>query len=326
MKKLILYSLLALSAAFCSVWGIDRIINMEVEFFYKLTKVTAEWESQLRKGKFPCYIFAGGSEVRTTIDPAAMFRLHSINAVNAGNHAGFGPVCNAATAMVYIRPGDTFVMSGLESERVDDVPALGAKFAWRCLGWGMFKDGILPVNIRTIVKALVGDSVMICFYAYKKRRNQILNKHWYEHRDVATIHTNGLLEINLDKSKQLVRDNIKGRQNVLDEFVSLCKRIQWCCSQREADFVVMIPLRYEMESARLRNAALALELTRAGIHVLKDHRLGVGVDSSYFSDTTLHLSRKGIDESAQVIGSALKNKNYWREEELMNILNDEAPR
>lgn len=59
----------ALFAGIATVWLIDRKINLEVEFFYELSKVTDQWANSLREKGGCCCIVAGGSEIKTTIDP-----------------------------------------------------------------------------------------------------------------------------------------------------------------------------------------------------------------------------------------------------------------
>lgn len=317
---MILYMVVALFAGIATVWLIDRKINLEVEFFYELSKVTDQWANSLREKGGCCCIVAGGSEIKTTIDPEKIRELYGVNVINAGNHAGFGPVCNAATAFQYVREGDVFILSTYCGTNVEDIPVLGAKYALRRLGSKLYDNGIMPKDVRIITKALAGDTVMMALFAYMYNQGRVDDRHWYSYPQTARIHRSSLLEILIDGEFELP----KGKPSIVSfirrrEYISLCKKIQAICMKKNVDFMVLIPVRYDREESRGRNAQLALQLTKAGIPVLKDPRLGAVPDKDYFSDTCYHLKRKGIDDAARILGPAIKNRVYWSENELNGI-------
>ena len=321
MKRLILCAVVALFAGIATVWLIDRRINLEVEFFYDLSKVTDKWASTLREKGGRCFIVSGGSEIKTTIDPEKLEELHGINVINAGNHAGFGPACNAATGFQYVREGDTFILSTLCGTKVEDVPVLGAKYALRRLGLKLYHNGVLPRDARVVTKALAGDSVMMAFYAYMYKWGRVADRHAYANPPIAEIHRSGLLEILAARELELNNGETRAEDtDKLKEYISLCERIKEECLRKKVDFMVLIPVRYAGEELRIRNAQMALQLTRAGIPVLKDSRLGAMSDKDYFADTPFHLSRKGIDDTTRMLGPVIKNKVCWSETELNEIV------
>ena len=315
-----LYVMVALFAGIATVWLIDRKINYEVEFFYDISKVTDQWASSLREKGGRCYVVAGGSEIKTNIDPEKLETLYGINVINAGNHAGFGPVCNAATAFQYVREGDVFILSTYSPTKVDDVPVLGAKYALRRLGLELYDNEIMPKDVRIVTKALAGDSVMMALFAYMYNQGRVGACHGYAHPRMATIHRSGLLEILACYKFELVSEKFRIQSVRFREYINLCKRVQAVCMQKKVDFMALVPVRYGREELRVCYAQKALQLIRAGIPVLKDTRLGVMPDKNYFADTHFHMSRKGIDDTTKMLGPVIKNRECWTEDELNEII------
>ena len=103
---------------------------------------------------------------------------------------------------------------------------------------------------------------------------------------------------------------------ITPDSLNLLKQIQARCQEIQADFVVMLPVGFTNEYEPHRRIMHALQITRLGIPVLKDERLGREPDNSLYADTIYHQNAKGTDRNSRIIARLLKSKSYWSEQEL----------
>lgn len=79
----------------------------------------------------------------------------------------------------------------------------------------------------------------------------------------------------------------------------------------------MIPVGLSNYYEIKRRLMHALQLTRMGIPVLKDERLGLTVNNKILADTYYHMNAEGADWNSRIIARLLKEKSYWTEQELL---------
>jgi hypothetical protein len=62
----------------------------------------------------------------------------------------------------------------------------------------------------------------------------------------------------------------------------------------------------------------ALQITRMGIPVLKDERLGHSTNNKLFADMGLHLNAEGAEWNSRIMARLIKDNSYWTEQEILN--------
>ena len=104
LKRLLLYIIFA---AVIGTYTLNRVyeryLRPDALLFGKALQISEQWNKELRKSKEPCYVFAGGSEVRMNIEPQTMLEKQGVRAVNAGVRIGCGVRCNAQIALSFLR-------------------------------------------------------------------------------------------------------------------------------------------------------------------------------------------------------------------------------
>lgn len=130
LKKLFLLSLFGIIISFIINCVYVKYFHPESVFFSECIEKSKEWENHIRKKDEPCYIFAGGSEVRMSIDPEVMWNSHQIRAINAGIQAGNGILCNLQSAWPFLQPNDYLVVSLCRFNYVP--PCMGQHIVIRC--------------------------------------------------------------------------------------------------------------------------------------------------------------------------------------------------
>lgn len=318
MKRL----LISISAGFIGALAVINLYNYtiqpEIAYFRTADQISTQWENKLRASKEPCYILGGGSEIRSSISPAIMLQEHGIRAVNAATAATFGLVTNASIALNHIQHGDTLVLS-LISTTEDDTQATesGTKLAVQLHGSKAFTKGIIPASPKTISWLFSGDAGSMLVFSMR----MLSRGYGYAYEKEATIRDDGWMEVhrrgmqNAVQSKKIPSDYLPA-----PAFLSMLTRTQTKCRQAGADFVTMLPVQYSNEHETSRRLLHALHITRLGIPVLRDVRLGRITDTSKLADTPNHLNAEGTAENSRIIAQLLKEKSYWSEQELVERL------
>lgn len=299
-------------------------------FFSDCLDRTKAWEKTVRKSNEPCYIFAGGSEVRMGIEPIAMLKEHGIRAINAGVQAGNGIRCNAQMGLDFLREGDTLVLSifadpfsngntiGYGATR-DGITFSFLKLGLKCLPEN---GGIISFQPNFLPYFLLGSSSELSVYLMR-----ILTRpgciYRYSNTENARITESGRVEVFIRNRPPVAQQKNPAamvHQFQFDDLDALIKDTQAACRQRGAKLVVYLPRNYISSDHASLNAVTALHLTDLKIPVLRDPFLGTCEDSRAYSDTDQHLSiEEGYTFSAY-IAKLLKEEDYWTRDELVGII------
>ena len=325
LKKYLLYILIALILAPLVNLGYEAILSPGNKFFSECIEVTGKWEKNIRKTGMPCYVFAGGSEVRMGIEPTVMLKEQGLPAINAGVQAGNGIRCNAQIGLKFLKKGDTLVLSVFpkEIQMGRGTTRSGINFCVLHLGKECFfaNKGILSLDFSLLSNLFFGSSSELSVYIMRilTRPNCIYR---YSCAQNARIAESGRVEVFIRNnhpikhvSAEKTSHKVHGRG-----IVSLIRDVREACRERGAELVAYIPRRCISATHKSENAVLALCLTDLGVPVLRDPQLGTWEDSDAFSDTTEHLSIEGGREFSVYIAKLLKEKDYWTREELLRTI------
>ena len=321
LKKYLLYAVFAIALAFCANRIHERFFSVS-GIYHECLDTSKNWEQQLRKEQEPCYVFAGGSEVRMNIEPITMLQEHGLHVINAGVTAGHGIRCNAQVALSFLKKGDTLVLSMVPGaiDISDGVSHQGVNLCYTRFGHSCITEGIIPLFPDTFFYLFTGSTPhfstqLITALLQKKSR--------YSDDNYARISPSGRLNV-LYKVKKLPKQEIASTKGDETKFIgwdSLINDLKKECRARGANLVAYISRGFISKDLRKENALSALYMTKLGIPVVKDDYLGAWPDEYYYSDTWLHLTIDGGRKFSSEIAARIKRKEYWTKEELLEIIN-----
>lgn len=325
LKKYFIYILVALILAILANLGYEVFLSPGNKFFSECIEVTGKWEENIRKKGKPCYVFAGGSEVRMGIEPTVMLTEHGIHAINAGLHAGNGVRCNAQMGLNFLKKGDTLVLSVFprDAKMKRGATRSGINFCVLHLGKKCFyaNGGILSLEASTLSNLIFGSSSELSVYIMRLlTRPNCLFRYSSSHN--ARIAESGRVEVFIKENhpiKHLKSEKIS-HEVQFNGLNSLIRDVQVACRHRGAELIVYFPRCCMSATHRPGNAVVALYLTDMGVPVLRDPQLGTWEDSNAFSDTTEHLSVHAGHEFSVYMAKLLKEEDYWTREELLRII------
>lgn len=322
LKKYLIYLTLSLVISL----GINRLYEKTARpdalFFASCLEASRNWAEQLRKTNEPCYIFAGGSEVRMTIEPETMLREHNVRAVNAAGQAGNGARCNAQISLPFLHSGDTLIFSfipGIPS----GMSSGGISFCYSQQGPKALYEGVLPINQHTLSSWIMGDAQNYCMHLMRilTRPDCIFR---YSSEQNARISKSGRVEVFLHKvpSQTTLGKNIS---DYLDEesvaiWSELMRDLQNYCKKKNVHLVVNLTRAGAHPDIRRLNAKWALFFIKCGLKVIKDPSLGAHPYTEDYSDTLQHMSIEGGRRYSSFLAGQLKKEQFWTEEELLQIL------
>lgn len=333
MKRLLAIIACAILLALVCIQLYSRFVDPDTQFFLRAAAMSDSWAEQIHAAERPVYVMTGGSEARSGVDPQLMLDEFGIPLVNAAGAAGHGLRANAAAAFKYLKPGDTLVLSILGASGTDILPSSsGVKINVYRQGLSAFDSGMIEPGLENAGKFLSSDvrAMFVLLTRYFGR-----SKRLYKYNEQTVVHPSGWMEIQyreMDNYKPNAPETVECPAPLAEnsEFMQTLQRLQDYCRSRGIRFLVSIPVKCEHESLRAENAMKALCITRHGIPVLKDERLGCLPISTDFSDTPLHLNAKGAAENSRLLARLLQNNSYWTEKELTDVLhamggNPDAP-
>lgn len=320
MKKLLLCITAALLAGL--VWNalFNYALSPDFRFWNRCADATDAWNTRLRaESGAPCYVFGGGSETRTTIDPAYAQERYGMRVLNAAAQGLYGGPCNAAYALSYLRPGDTLIFPltayGLNGEPHPS----GLRFLFRRCGWGMYADGWIPCTKRTLRPLAAGDALALssCF-----TKLLTTGSFRYRYETDAAVHETGWMQVLTTDEQERPAERRNGRrpEGLSQGQLAACLRLQELCRAKGARLVFRLHLAHADDSCRALQAAAALSAVRAGLCVLRDPRLGCSDYPRDFADTVNHLSPEGVRRQMDSLCPALLHERYWTEEALLREL------
>lgn len=315
MKRLLLCISAGIASAVVLIQLYNFFVHPELNFYKKADAITTLHEQKLRAEGHSCFIIAGGSEARSCLIPSVMQEETGLAVVNTASAAGCGLEANAAIGMNHIQPGDTMVLS-LISCNIKNIhsTATGLKLAFQLFGTDAFRHDIIPLRPGVLPSMLASDASSMFVSAVRK----LTRGYSYVYNKEATLHPDGWMEVhrstmqNAKLRKTIARDIIIG-----PECRELLLRTQQACWQTKVDFVVMIPVGLSNYYEIKRRLMHALQLTRLGIPVLKDDRMGLTVNNKILADTYYHMNAEGAEWNSRIVARLLKEKSYWTEQELL---------
>lgn len=320
MKKL----LICITVAALLGWAWNALFNYRLSpdgrFWNRCAEATDAWNAALRaESEAPCYVFGGGSETRTSIDPAYAREREGLRVVNAAAQGLYGGSCNAAYALSYLRPGDTLVFP-LTAYPLEEAPTpSGLRFLFLRRGFSLYEDGWIPCRRETLRPLVAGDALALssCF-----TKLLTTGSFRYRYETDAAVHASGWMEVltTTEQERPAATGGVAQSPGMSEASLAACLRLQDFCRAKGCALVFRLHIAHAEPSCRVREALAALAAVRAGLRVLRDPRLGCEADPRDFADTNNHLSPEGVRRHTDDICRALRQERYWTEEELVREL------
>lgn len=323
MKRLLTIICCAILLALACIQIHSRFFTPSMNFFFRAAYASDAWANHLRQRGEPIYVFAGGSETRSGINPQLMLEEYGVPAVNAAGNAGFGLAANAAMAFRYLQPGDTMVLNILSCDD-ENVPPVsgGVKMAVYLLGTDVFSSGIIEPSWENLGKFL-DSNILNAFIVATRYFGR--GKRLFKYDEQTVIHPSGWMEISYDTMRnyripaaqadytpKAIQDG-----SALD---TLLRQVAAACHERGATLLVALPASCSNPATRAQGAVLALHCTRLGIPVLRDERLASHPVPEDFSDIPAHPNANGARKHTRIVAELLKSKSCWTEQELVSVL------
>lgn len=319
MKKLFAAALSAYIIGVVWNYVFNYYLMPDFRFWTRCAEASDHWAEQLRQSPQPCFVFAGGSETRTTVDPQQLWDEYGIRAINAAEQAGYGGVCNVEVATPYLRTGDTLIIS-LSGYNLSAMPRkTGIRFAWNRMKCAMFEDGMLSPTYRNLRTIIAGDSGSLALCVIKGLFSDEPVCHF--ERD-AVIHPSGWMEVRMDDEWKRPPAGFSARQlhPLSSSALEGIQRLNAACRKKGSQLLLMVHLSHAAPEARAAEAFEALSAIQQGFRVLKDERLGCETQGNLFAETANHQNAAGVRKHMHIIGYALKHQLYWTEDELCEEL------
>lgn len=320
MKKLLSAILSGVVVGVGCVALFDVYLNPGRTFFMSAMETSEKWGEQLRReSDAPCYILEGSSDVRMSVDPAAMKEETGVRAINAGFNAGAGENINMVEALRFSRPGDTLVLFPLIPWRPSDDNDPGSvKFLIHHHGLEAFEKAVVELTPKQLAYAIRGNSSSIFQFLGKAVQGRPTS---YKYTRTSTVHESGWAEIHTYPQPFKWRANeLKDDKLTVFDYIRQVPSTEQKYREHGLRLVVQLPRAFRDISHRAQGAYNALYLVRQGIKVLKDPALGVETDRDLMADTDLHQNAKGAQPYSRTLARLLANEEYWTEAELVEIL------
>ena len=323
MKRLLAIIACSIALALICIQLYSRYIDADTQFFLRAAAASDSWAAQIHAAERPIIVLAGGSEVRSGVDPQILLDEFGIPLVNAAMGAGHGLRANAAAAFKYLKPGDTLVLSILCTSDTDIPPSSsGVKINVYRQGLSAFDSGMIEPNLENAGKLLSSDvrTMFVLLTRYFGRSGRL-----YKYDEQTIIHPSGWMDIRyreMDSYKLVTLEAPKLLVPLAED--SLIMQALQClhshCQTHNIHLYVTIPVECVDESVKAIHAMTALCITRQGIPVLKDERLGSLTTPTDFADMSAHLNAKGAAENTRILARLLRDNVFWTEEELVAVL------
>lgn len=323
MKRLLLIIGCAALLALACIQLYSRFIDRDMQFFLKVAEASDGWAEQLHAAERPVYVLAGGSEARSGVDPQIMLDEFGIPLINAAEGAGHGLQANANVAFKYLKPGDTLILSILSTDDVNVPPsASGMKLNAYRMGARLFNSGLIEPSMRNAGNFLSSDmrSLFTLLTRYFGKAGRL-----YKYDEQTIVHPSGWMEVQYREMDKFTPAKLPPgtKLPIINEtslMIETLRKLQGHCQGNNISLIVSIPVGCKDTNLRPLRAMLALSITRHGIPVLKDERLGSLPVPSDFADTPDHLNSAAARTNTRMLGGLIKEKQYWTEQELLDTL------
>lgn len=290
-------------------------------FWKRCAEVSDRWAEQLRTSRRSCYIFIGGSETRTAIDPAFLQEHFSLPAINAAEHADMGGICHYLLGEPYMRRGDTVVATCVYDFLAPPTIS-GLRFVWTRMGYTMFREGSIDLNYKNLHSLISGEPVALAAVLFKA---PLPNERVERYDRDAVIHPSGWMEVltREEQSRPAIRIPLPiTLRPPSASFVAGLRKVERQCRARGCRLLLRLHVEHVEEDARVMKAFFILHLTRHGFRILKEESLGCDADAGSYADTLNHLSAAGVHKHNAALGRSLAQELFWTEEELVSFLQE----
>lgn len=320
MKRLLLCISAGIISALTLIQLYRHFVQPELLFYKKADAITSLYEQTLRQSGQSCYVLTGGSEVKANCIPSMMQLEAGIAAINTATAAGNGLAANISVGLQHLQAGDTMVLSFIGAEE-RNIPATagGKKLLAVTFGPKAFDDTITPFHPSTILTLLASDAGSMLVAPIRK----LTRGYSFVYEKESTLHPDGWMEVH----RGGMQNAILSRGIAQDLIISpVCRDLLLntleACKKRQARLIIMFPVQFSNHYETKRRLMHALQITRMGIPVLKDERLGLSTNNKLFSDMRLHLNAEGAEWNSRITARLLKDKSYWTEQELLSKMKE----
>lgn len=315
MKRLILFIIAGILAGIGVSLVYDFYLSPDRLYFLKAAELSDEWAEKLRaESDEPCYVLAGGSEIRMCIDPGIIHKEHGVRLITAGGMAGFGLTCNVTHAFKYLKPGDTLIVScRYPVFPENDITTSGLKFCWATMGTDMFRHGLIPFNLTHLSHIFRPNSDELSMYLTKRL---LKPDELFKYNSKTVQHPSGWcenfhIEPNLHFEYGSYKADLSSRFMLMPTMNNFIDRLKVECDKKDIKLVIYQNVSYTHSSDLNIFAAATMAFTRKGIPVIKADNFNIEHDISMFADRVNHLSTKGTQKYSKLLAEALKNKSFW---------------
>ncbi len=318
MKRLLLCISAGILAALLLIQVYSIFLSPEINFYKRAIDISSQYEKKLRSEKLNCYIIGGCSEIHASVSPEIMLKDIGVPAVCFATGAPFGIASNLAIALNHIQPGDSFVFSLIATDsKALPATANGTKLAFYLYGTKAFTIGGLPADFQSLKNLISSNAKSMLTFVVR----YFTRGYSFIYSTQSTIHPDGWMEIHLKGMQgQTAGKAPASYQGLSKECIATLLMAKQKCQQLGADFIILLPASFVHPDYSIHYLLNALHITRLGIPVLKDERLGIIKDSQMLTDSPVHFNTQGTIENSRIIARSLKEKQYWNESELVNRL------
>lgn len=323
MKKLLFIILSAAILGCIATCFFNLYLHPDVRYFLHAAEISDRWETQIREeaGGAPVYIFAGGSEMRTSVDPQILHDEYGIFAVNAAMAAGFGCRSNMLSALKYARRGDILIASiDINSFIVpNDEGACVAIYRRKAAAFTTTGLGLPWTDFFALFKS---HSASVSMYLAKR----ILTPHLlYRYDQQTRLHPSGLMDIQYtdiqDAPPPSIPNNVAMHlPQASEDFIRFSRDLQQLCREQEIKLWIWRAPQLSNPNLEVAAALNTLALVRLGYKVLKEEHFNISADVRQFSDRTFHCSLKGAVINTHKLAHQIHHPEFWTEEELVHWL------
>ncbi|HIX88924.1 MAG TPA: hypothetical protein H9976_07395 [Candidatus Akkermansia intestinavium] len=318
MKKLLVIILCAVLLGCTVALLFNRYLHPDMRFFLHAAEVSDQWEQSMRERAHgePLFIFAGGSETRSSIDPQILLDSYGIRSVNAAMNAGFGIQNNLLSALRYARPGDTIV-AHITTDAFIGQTDIGSRSAIYRRGIQAFTTPGIGLPWGELLTLFKCNSSDLNLYAAKRIT---MPDRIYRYDQQTYIQPSGLMDIRYTQA-QATPSPTPGHQafrlpQVAEPFARFSSAFQQLCQDKGVKLWIWRAPIFAHESYQVQAALEALAMVRLGYQVLRDDEFNVTGDARCFSDLTYHSGPKGVRRNTNRLALHLLHPEFWTEESL----------
>lgn len=327
MKKYLISILVGGLAGYVVIFLYAWYLQPANRVWFRLMEQSEQWEKVLRQEHKPCYILVGGSEISFSVNPEIAYKEEGLCLINASSGASAGLLCNAEMGLRHLHPGDTMILSILTlNGRALTYTTNGLQLALKKRGLNLFSDRLIPHNIEALKSMLQGDPGG---YVYSLTGFLFPKRGTFKYlRKETQLQPSGWMALSYDFMRHChfhrpYVHRLKDLKSIIatpPESTTALASVKQAVRKRGANLCAHLPVGIGHDTSRVINALKALKLIRLGIPVLKDTRLGVCDRPELFADSTLHMKPEAANENTRIIARALKKRDFWTEQELVDII------